>query len=206
MNKRKVLPVLLVFSLALNSAFIGAWAYHYFFVRPVLREQMLRAARPERHAMAGALAELNLTGEQRRRLMAGRVALRRGIEEPRRRAEVAKERLLDLLAAPEADPEALKAAQQEIAADRAEVLRLVFEHLLRVRDVLSHEQRVEFREMLRGMRGPHRGAPHGQRGPRGESPPPPPSDPNGRHGISAPHRNGVMLYPYQLLDGSEAIF
>ena len=199
MDKRKALPVLLVFSLALNCAFIGAWVYHYFFVRPVVREQVLREARRERPPIAVALAELDLSKEQRRRLMAEHAALRRGIEEPMRRAEAAQEKLLDLLAAPESDPEALKATQDEIAAAQAEMRRLVFENLLRARDVLDYRQRAELRRMLRGMRGPHPEAPDRLRGPRGESPPPPPPEPNGPQGMNAPAHSGIMLYPYQLL-------
>ena len=45
MDKRKALPVLFAFSLALNCAFIGAWAYHLFVVRPAIRARMLNSSR-----------------------------------------------------------------------------------------------------------------------------------------------------------------
>lgn len=162
MDKRKGLSVLLAFSLALNCAFIGAWVYHYFVVRPALRTQTQQQTASGRPAMPLALEALNLSEEQRRRLAAEHVALRSEIETVRLRSDASRERLLEMFAARDSDPQALQAVQEEIAADQAQIRQLVFEYLVRARDVLNDEQRAKLGRMLlaghgRRRRGPMQG-------------------------------------------------
>ena len=162
MGKRKGFAVLLIFSLALNCAFVGAWVYHYFYVRPTFPPETVQRAEAEAEAErpVGAgwrrLEALNLTDEQRRKLTAEHIALRQQISEARRRSRAACEKLLDLLAAPESDPEALIAVQEEISVEEAEMQRLVVKQLVRMRDTLGHEQMLKLRRMLRPMHPPYR--------------------------------------------------
>jgi Spy/CpxP family protein refolding chaperone len=191
-DKRKGLSVLFAFSLALNCAFIGAWVYHFFFVRPAIRARMLERAGAEGRVIGDGLADLNLTEEQQRKLAAQQAALRLEIQDVRSRTDAARERLLDLLAAPEPDPEAVKAAQQEIAAGQEEVRRLVFDHLTRAREVLTPEQWGKLQRMLRDMHGPRPEPMRRMRRSPREGPPPPGQPGEGQDPL-APDKSDEML-------------
>lgn len=153
MSERKGLWVLLTFSLALNFAFVAVWVYHYFFVRPALQAQT-----------DGGLQRfeaLSLTDEQRGQILAAQQVLRQSIQEARGRSAEAREKLADLMAAPESDPETLRVIRRDIDDSEGEVHQLVVQHLLHVRSTLTPEQREQFGHILRERM---RGGPPTQRG------------------------------------------
>jgi len=151
MNKQKWMLVALTASLALNSAFVGAWAYHFFYVRPAIIEQSTRQA-------GGAIgstvswaqwAERNLSPEQRSSIAREHRAMRQELAGRAVRVKDAQERFFALLAEPQADREAVKTATESIALEEREMRRLATEHMLRVRSALTPQQRRALAQMLR---------------------------------------------------------
>ena len=144
---RKGLELLLIFSLALNLAFVGVWGYHWFCVRP---ELATRAA-PVWQTQQGTL---NLSGEQRERVREQWGELRRRVGGLNEELAGRRRQLLGLLAAPEPDMEAVRAFQRDIALEEGKVRDATIEHLLELRKVLSPEQREKLLRMI--QRGVHR--------------------------------------------------
>ena len=101
------------------------------------------------------LERLKLTADQRRRIGAEQRKLARQVEAVRGRAWAARESFFVLLASPAPDPNALREAQAQVGSEQQEMRRLVFEHLLRIRQVLDQQQRRELRRLLRSPGGRH---------------------------------------------------
>ncbi len=98
---RKGLELLLVFSLALNLAFVGVWGYHWFYVRPELEKR----SAPVWQTQQGTL---NLTNGQRQHMRERWGQLRKTVGGPKEELEAKRTRLIELLAAPEPDMEAIR--------------------------------------------------------------------------------------------------
>ena len=184
MKKHRWLLAALAASVALNLGFVGAWAYHFLYVRPTL-ERLQRPGEQARVRQAAweRWANENLAPQQRQRIRAQQEALRGRLKGASRRTSDAQGRFFDLLAAPQADPAALQRARDEIAAGQKEMRRLVYEHVLRLSNSLNPQQRRELIGMLRGQRGRF-GIPGGgmRRRPMG------PDRPPGRPGPREPER------------------
>jgi len=146
-----VLVIVLAFSLALNCAFVGVWAYHFVHVRPLLRARL--QGPPPLMGWHPALTKerldaLRLTPQQRRNVFADTQALRRALEPIRLRAKERRERYLALLADPESDNQAILNAQRQLERDLDEMRRLVFDYMLNFRGRLSKEQLRELSRFI----------------------------------------------------------
>jgi len=153
---RKGLTLLLIFSLALNLAFVGVWGYHVFYVRPRLPGGRLWLAPP---IQAGwPPPALGLRDEQRERMLAEQRRFRREMQVIQAEARRNSEELLDLVLAPQPDLEAIRARQREIEAKRSELQARVVKHLLSLKGTLTPEQQKRLIWMLRmRARGQSRG-------------------------------------------------
>lgn len=144
---KKVVPLFIVLSIALNIAFVGIWAVHA--VRAPWGEGR------SRHGEVWCLLHrrLNVTDEQWREIeprLDDFQKAARGIREDVNRSRT---ELLDLIAAAEPDREALRAKQDEILAAQRRMQDLVIEHLLSQKNVLTPTQQRELFDMMRRRSG-----------------------------------------------------
>ena len=160
---RKGLELLLVFSLALNLAFVGVWGYHWFYVRPELEKR----SAPVWQTQQGTL---NLTNGQRQHMRERWGQLRKTVGGPKEELEAKRTRLIELLAAPEPDMEAIRTCQRQIAVHERRVRELTVKHLMELNKVLTPEQRQTLLRMIRsgvhrqpGQAAPRRGRPESRR-------------------------------------------
>jgi Spy/CpxP family protein refolding chaperone len=130
-----------VFSVALNLAFLGAFAYH-------------RAVGVESHtgpaAAAGPVFEqLELTPAQRQAFQAHREEFQRLLGRLGGELKLLQMELINLVSAPTPDRGAIVAKQKEIRRIQASIQSEVIDHLLAESALLSSEQRPRFFRLLR---------------------------------------------------------
>ena len=149
---RKLVPWLIVVSVALNLTFIGVWAG-----RAVACRRAQHGACGHAGTQGGITCplhqKLGTNPEQWKqiepRLTAFREASQAACQEiGRKRTE-----LIDLLAAPQVDRQAITAKQEEILAGQRKVQVLVIDHLLAERDVLTPQQQKALFDLLRERGG-----------------------------------------------------
>jgi Spy/CpxP family protein refolding chaperone len=144
---KKTRLYLIVTSVALNVAFVATWISHATASHAHPEE----AGRQEtEHTIWCPLhRELGVTGEQwaqiEPRLREFQAAVRELCQEVNgKRLEV-----IDLIAAEEPEPEAIRARQDEILATKRSIQDLVANHLLAKKRILTPEQQQRLFEMLR---------------------------------------------------------
>jgi len=141
---KKIAPMLVVLSLALNAAFIGVWGVH------AVRAHW-SAERPEDGGAVGCPLHrrLNVTDEQWRQIEPRLAAFRRDSQSRRREIGRLRGEMIDLIAAERPDRQAMAAKHEEIRAGQRQMQQMVIEHLLAEKEVLTAEQEKELFEMLR---------------------------------------------------------
>jgi len=151
---KKIAPLIIVLSVALNIAFIGVWAAH-----------AIGSYRPVEHAddhgkvWCPLHRRLNVTDEQWRKIEPRMVEFRRASEALRREINRNRGEMIDLVASARPDQQAIAAKQEEIRAGQRRMQQLVINHLLAEKEVLTPEQQKVFFDMLRrrsGCPGPGR--------------------------------------------------
>jgi Spy/CpxP family protein refolding chaperone len=154
---KRIWPVLGIASLALHVAFIGVSAAQIIRARTGTRE--VCATRPGQGEIWCPLhRRLGTTPEQWKRIEPQLAEFRTAAlavceEVGRRRAE-----MIDLLSAPDSDRQAVAAKQEEILAGQRRMQRLVIEHLLAEKDVLTAAQQKSLFDLMRERsRGEGRG-------------------------------------------------
>jgi Spy/CpxP family protein refolding chaperone len=149
---KKAALLLIILSVALNLAFIGVWATH------VLRTRW-HAGSPCGHAEGGGgiwcplHRQLGASTEQWKRIEPRLSEFREAAQAvcqdvTRRRSE-----MIDLLASPQPDRQAIAAKQEEILTGQRKMQQLVTDHLLAEKDVLTPEQQKELFDLLRRRSG-----------------------------------------------------
>ncbi|MFO7956436.1 MAG: periplasmic heavy metal sensor [Candidatus Brocadiia bacterium] len=149
----KTLSLILIFSLAFNIAFVGIWAYNRFG-----EEQPAPAPVPRQ-----TWEQIGLDREQQRRMEQSWRGLQRELVPLQARLARERDRLLELMAEPDPDEEAIRATQRRMAAVQEEMRRCVMIHMRETRERLTPEQRRRMFHMMRtwGRRRGH--APAGRR-------------------------------------------
>ena len=151
---KKIAPLLIVLSVALNLAFVGVWAAHAVAARwnrgecphgfgadadrgiwcPLHRQ--LGASDAQWRQVEPRLAEFLKSSQE----VCGEMA--------RRRAE-----MIDLLACPQPDRQAIVAKQEEILTGQRRMQTLVIEQLLSEKEILTSQQQKELFDLLRRRSG-----------------------------------------------------
>jgi len=192
---RKALGLILIFSLALNFAFVGVWAYHRFYIRhhrPDVRwnrrgDDDRRGFRDMDHR-----AEKEKEGFERRlpELLARDKEYWKKVGKTRHSLMAEHEKLFDLLSGEETDREAINACLDRIAELRDDMQRLVVDHVLSVKENLGSEQSKKLMYFLRRKAlgpGEGRNFRHG---------PGKPHDPRGKHGPEGRKQSGPPRLPF----------
>ena len=167
---RKARPIVLAISIALNVALLSTWAAHAIPAH-LLREPAAEEA-PEPEIWCPLHRELGVTMEQWRKIEPRLVEFHEKARENCRRLQSLRDELLELLAAPKPDMEAIRARQEKIQEGHGRMQELVLARLLEEKKVLTPEQQARLFSMIRrrmGCPGPGRmmglsGMGTGQRG------------------------------------------
>ena len=178
----KVLPLMLVFSLAFNIAFVGIWAHNR--MRPLgPRFGAPRTVPTPAPAVEGPVwRQLGLSPEQERSIVDDWRQAGRQIEATEADVRQERARLINLLQANVLDEQAVRATREKMEEDQQKVRELVFDRMLHLRQVLTPDQRRRWLELMlrtseargrargpspRNVRPPAQGG-----GPRGKGPGP----------------------------------
>ncbi|MFP4193298.1 MAG: Spy/CpxP family protein refolding chaperone [Candidatus Hydrogenedentota bacterium] len=140
---KKFLPLVTLFSVALNVAFVSIWAAH-----------VLEASRPaditeERQGVWCPLhRELNVTSAQWRQLEPQIHAFHERTDTVREDLAQLRSELIDLLADDDPDKNAIAAKQERIRRAQKQMQEIVTEHLLTQKDILTSEQEERLFHMM----------------------------------------------------------
>jgi periplasmic protein CpxP/Spy len=149
---------LIVASVALNLAFVGVWIAHAI---PAGVGGELASSPP---ATQGRIwcplhEKLNLSEEQWERIEPRLREFRQSAQSVCQDVSQLRLELVELIAAPTSDLEAIASKQEEIQAGQRKMQGLVIDHLLAEKEVLTPEQRERLFTMIREQSGCDRGGP-----------------------------------------------
>jgi Spy/CpxP family protein refolding chaperone len=147
---KKIAPLLIVLSVALNLAFISVWAIH------AARAHWPTEVNGDRDMWCPLHRRLRVTEEQWRRIEPRIVEFRARsqticVELNRLRTE-----FIDLIASDDPDRQAIATKQEEIRTGQQRMQQLVVEHLLAEKQVLTAEQQKELFDLMRQRNDCHR--------------------------------------------------
>ena len=147
---KKIGPLLIILSVSLNIAFIGSWA---------VQAAKERSASPEPCGQIGGgiscplQRSLNVTDEQWGRLEPRLTQFRSESEILCQDIQRLRGQLIDLIASPRPDSEAIAAKQGEIQAGQRNMQERVIAHLLAEKQTLTEEQQAKLFDMIRKKTG-----------------------------------------------------
>lgn len=147
---KRIGPLLIILSVSLNIAFIGSWA---------VQAAKGRLASPEQCGQTGGgiscslHKSLNVTDEQWGQLEPRLTQFRSESKNLCQDIQRLREQLIDLIASPLPDSEAIAAKQGEILAGQREMQERVIAHLLAEKQTLTEEQQAKLFDMIRKKTG-----------------------------------------------------
>jgi len=165
----KLSSIVLVFSLALNLAFVGVWGYHRFYVRPRISRwsddhEFRGPDRPDwdgeddrRKWRKGPHLEEKLELDRKQREAVGKarhelaVRMKKGMMEVQQR----REELFELLMRPKIERQRVEAALKELNEARGHLTRATVEHMMELKDVLTDEQQRRLFKMIQEKSAGH---------------------------------------------------
>lgn len=145
----KIRPLLIFLSVALNLAFVVSWA-------AIALPSHLRARGQSGHDEGVSCPlhqRLGATEAQWREIEPRVVKFQESARLACAEANRARGELIDLIAAPEPNREAIHAKQEEIVACQRRMQDLVVDHLLNEKGVLTQEQQGQLFRLLRQQSG-----------------------------------------------------
>ena len=155
---------LIVASVALNLAFVGVWLAH------AISAGVGGELAPSPPATPGRIwcplhEKLNLTDEQWEQIEPRLKEFRQSAQSVCQNVSQLRLEMVELIAAPTPDLEAIAAKQEEIQAGQRKMQGLVIGHLLAEKEILTPEQEERLFTMIREQSGCDRGGPMMMRGP-----------------------------------------
>jgi len=142
---KKIAPLLIMLSMALNFAFAGIWAVHAVRAAQWRSTSKLRPG----GVWCPLHRRLNVTEEQWREIEPRLADFQQAAGDVREDVTRLHLQFLDLIAAAEPDRETLRAKQDEILAGQRRMQELVIEHLLSQKKILTPVQQRELFDMMR---------------------------------------------------------
>jgi Spy/CpxP family protein refolding chaperone len=154
---RRTKLYLIVASMALNVAFVATWLAH----ATVSHAHPEETGRQEtEHTIWCPLhRELGVTGEQWAQIEPRLREFQAAVGELCKQTTGIRAEVIELIAAREPDKETIRAKQDEILATKRRIQRLVVDHLLAEKEVLTPEQQQQLFAMLRDRTGCPAGPP-----------------------------------------------
>jgi Spy/CpxP family protein refolding chaperone len=148
---KKSRPYLIVASVALNMAFVAMWIAHAAPLQPGPEESGARAA--EESIWCPLHRELKVTDEQWAKIEPRLRDFQASVGDLCQQTDTMRSEVIDLIAADKPDVDAIYARQDEILATKRQIQRLVVDHLLAEKEVLTPEQQQQLFTMLRDRTG-----------------------------------------------------
>lgn len=147
--RKNLVSTLVALSLGLNAAFVATWA-----LRALPRHLESAVPEPPRvDVPCGPYQKLGVSEEQWRKIEPCLADLQKSARELCRDTNRLRLELVDLLAAPESDPKAIRAKQDEVLASQRKAQDMVVAHLLENKKVLAPEQQKVLFGMIRRQGG-----------------------------------------------------
>ena len=145
---KKITLLFIVLSVALNLAFIGIWGAHFLRVH---RPPQGNCYAPLR---AGGVPcplhrRLGVTQEQWRRIEPRILEFRNALQASCKEGSRKRVEMINLLAAPKPDLQAIAAKQEEILVFQGKMQKLVIDHLLAEKEMLTPKQQKELFNLFR---------------------------------------------------------
>lgn len=140
---KRIAALLIVLSVALNVAFISAWAVH------AVRQRCHPGDTEQAQARQPLHRRLNLTDEQQRQIEARLADFQRRTESVCADMNDLRSELIDLLAADSPDRRAIAAKQEQIRAGQRQMQDLVVDHLLAQKEILTPDQQEKLFDLIR---------------------------------------------------------
>ena len=140
---KRIVPLLIVFSVALNVAFLGIWGRH-------VAAPLLAADRTHDGEVWCPLhRQLSVTDKQWQRLEPRLAQFHQAAQAVCQETQRKRAELIDLVASAGTDRSAISAKQEEILAGQRRMQGLVIEQLLAEKEVLTPEQQQRLFDMIR---------------------------------------------------------
>ncbi len=144
----KAVIVILVFSIALNTAFGAMWA-----IRRLPAHLGCAGHKAESHADSSVSCplhrELGTSQQQWREIEPRLMEFKTSAQAVCQKTRQLREELIDLIAAPQMDVEAIRTKQDEILAGQRKMQDLLIAHLLAVKEMLTPQQQETLFDMIR---------------------------------------------------------
>ena len=146
---KKIRLLLILLSIALNVAFVSFWAVY------ALPSHFCGGNRTsgDGEVWCPLHRKLGATDEQWREIEPRLIEFKKSARAICAEVNRARGEMLDLIAAPEADREAIRAKREEILASQRSMQELVISHLLSEKKALTQEQQKQLFEILRRPSG-----------------------------------------------------
>jgi len=145
---KKIAPLLIVLSVALNIAVVGVWAAHVVRGHWIGRDRYGPGDGGE-GVWCPLHRRLSVTDEQWQRIEPRIAEFRRRSQAICAETNRLRTELIDLIASDEPDQDAIAAKQEEIRAGQQRMQELVVEHLLAEKELLTAEQQKELFDLIR---------------------------------------------------------
>ena len=146
----RIVPLLIVLSVALNVGVAGVWIAHASQGYRIGRDQPDEGGQG---VWCPLHRSLGVTEKQWQRLEPGLIQFRRDSETLRQDNGRRRGELIDLIASSQPDGTAIAAKQEEIRLGQQQMQQLVIEHLLAEKEVLTVQQQGELFDMIRERSG-----------------------------------------------------
>jgi Spy/CpxP family protein refolding chaperone len=151
--KGKVLIFIMVLSLAINGAVLGAVGYHYYRSNFLISSQLSSQPCPVSPQDHFLYERLGLSNQQLARMEPLAQNFHSRLEKLAGSMEGKKEDLVDLLSRKDVNPEKIAELRGEMAAIQDEIQKEVIAHIMEMKKILHYEQQQRFFNLMRrGMR------------------------------------------------------
>ncbi len=147
--RKKIMPLLVFLSVALNLAFVAVWAARALPTHLPGRH----GPRHEEGIWCPLHRRLGATEAQWREIEPRLAEFQKSAQAVSAEINCARAEMIDLIAAPEPDRDAIRAKQEEIVARQRQMQQLVIDHLLSEKNFLTHEQQEQLFRMMRQQSG-----------------------------------------------------
>lgn len=155
---RKVRPFVLAVSIALNLALLGTWGAHAVVAH--LRGRPGGRGEKQHEIWSPLHRELGVTKEQWEKIEPEMLRFQREVREQGQKLKNLREKMFEILRAPQVDEERMEAQQQKILRGHRSMQDIVLGHILTQKRLLTDSQQEKLFEMLRRrMRTPGPGGP-----------------------------------------------
>jgi len=147
---QKARKLLMILSVSLNIAFLSVWLVHAV---PTLfdRPQTSKETEPNDLIWSPLHRELGLKEEQWKQIEPHLTEFKKSVQEQCQKISALRMEMMDLLASPHVELEAVQAKQEEIVEAQRRMKTLVIEHLLTEKKMLTPQQQDKLFDMIRAQ-------------------------------------------------------